>query len=93
MYCEKDHDKHNLFPFGTNMSSKDDLEKKKDELRTKIDKLKKDIKNIKNILDKTLENMKYFYKVYTSIIDNYNLKKINYEIIYNINKEIINNKI
>jgi hypothetical protein len=93
MYCEKDHDKHNLFPFGTNIASKDDLEKKKDELRTKIDKLKNNVENIKNILDKTLENMEYFYKVYTSIIDNYNFKKINYEIIYNINKAIINNKI
>ena len=44
-------------------------------------------------MDKTFENMEYFYKVYTSIIDNYNLKKINYELIYNINKTIINNKI
>ena len=93
LYCEKDHDKHNLFPFGKNIPNKDDLEKKKDELRTKIDKLKNNIEDIKNILDKTFENMQYFYKVYTSIIDNYNFKKINYELIYNIDKAIINNKI
>ena len=28
MYCEKDHDKHNMFPFGTNIPNKDNLEKK-----------------------------------------------------------------
>ena len=93
IYCEKEHNKHNLFLFGINIPRKGDLEKKKDELKNKIDILKNNIEDIKNILDKTFENMKHFYKIYTSIIDYYDLKKINYQIIYNINKGIINNKI
>ena len=93
MYCEKDHNKHNLFTFGPNIPNNDILQKKKDELRIKIDKLKNNIEDIKNILNKTFENMEYFYKIYVDIIDNYNFKKINYELIYNINKAILNNKI
>ena len=62
------------------------------ELKSKIEIVKKDIKEIIMKLNKTIENMEYFYNISNDIINNYDNKKINYEILYNINN-IFNNNI
>ena len=67
----------------------DSLKIKMKELKERIDILKKDIKKMINILNKTIENLDYCYNINNDIINNYNNKRINYEILYNINN--INN--
>ena len=91
MYCEKEHNNHEIISFGKILPNIDDIKIKMKELKEKIDQLKNDIKEMINILNKTMENIEYYYKISNDIINNYNNKKINYEILYNINN--IYNKI
>ena len=62
------------------------------ELRTSIDKLKINIEQIKNKLDKVIENMEIYYNINNDIINKYEKKNRNYEILHNL-IEINNNNI
>jgi hypothetical protein len=92
MYCLNEHDKHKIINYGSILPNLDSLKIKMKELKERIDILKKDIKKMINILNKTIENLDYCYNINNDIFNNYNNKKINYEILYNINN-INNNNI
>jgi len=90
--CEKEHIKHEM------ISLRDMIIDKK-ELLIKLDNLKKPINLFNDKINKIIEianivkiNIEKFYKFSEYIINNYNQKERNYEILHNIN-EIINNNI
>ena len=92
IYCEKEHNNHNKINIGELLPINENLKLKLDELRIKIDKMKSNVEEIKNILNKYIEIMENFFKLNNDIINNFDNKKLNYEILYNI-KEITNNNI
>ena len=86
MYCEKNHNSHDIISFGKVMSIVEKLGNNKVKLKEAIDKFKRDIEEMINILKKTIENIQHYYNITDDImnINNDNNRKINYEILYNI---------
>ena len=87
--CEEDHINHNTIYLGDIINKK--------ELENKIEKLKTDIEicnnNINEIIDKmniVKKNINKYYKIIIEIVNNYDIKKRNYNILFNL-KEINNN--
>ena len=84
MNCENKHDnKHHIISFKSILPEENIKEELK-EFRKKIDKLNDNIKEIKDILNKVTENMEIYYKIVYDIVNNYNKKQKNYEIMKNI---------
>jgi uncharacterized coiled-coil DUF342 family protein len=79
MYCENEHNNHELIYFGKMIPNIDDYKLKLKELRNKIDEFRKQINDIINKLNNVNENIELYYKIYERILDNYKFKKINYE--------------
>ena len=73
------------------MPNKDELIKKNKLLKEYIDLFNKNVKIIINILNEVMNKINIYYKINEDIINNYNNKNINYEIIYNLNKIKDNN--
>ena len=48
--------------------------------------MEKEIREIKNICDTFIENIKKYYKIYSDVINNFNNKNRNYQILKNINE-------
>jgi len=92
MYCENEHSNHEIISYGKIFPNIENIKMKRNELKEKIDKLKNDINEMLNILITTIENIEYYYSILNDIINNYNKKKVNYEILYSINN-IYNNNI
>ena len=93
MYCEKNHNNHNIISFGKMMPIVEKLGNNKVILKETIGKFKRNIEEMINILNKTIENIQHYYNITVDImnINNENNRKINYEILYNINKIYDNN--
>ena len=62
-----------------------------DELRKEIDLFNENVKKIINKLKKVMDNIEIYYKINNDIMNNYEIKEINYETLQNINE--INNSI
>ena len=60
-----------------------------EEMKLKIEKFNKNIKDIIEKLNKTLNKIKAYYKIFSNITNNYDIININYQILNNIN-EILN---
>ena len=91
MNCENKHDnKHHIIYFKS-ILPKDNIKEEIKEFWKKIDKLKNNITEIKDILNKVSENMEIYCKIVYDIVNNYNKKQKNYEIMKNISlvKDII----
>jgi len=89
--CEGDHKNHNKIYFGDMMLNKDELIKKKNNLKKNIDIFIGEIKIIINILKEVIYKMNLCYKINEDIINNYNIKNRNYELLYTLNKINENN--
>ena len=74
------------------LPKKEDLIKTKDEIKSTIDKFNSQIRALISILNDVKDKINMYYKIYEDIINNYDNKNRNYEIIYNIN-QLQNNKI
>ena len=85
-FCEKAHKEHNLIPLGTISPSYQELKAKVDEIKNKIDKFKNSIEEIIERLNKIKDFMNCYFDILTFIINNYDEKKINYEVICNIRR-------
>jgi len=85
IYCKKVHNNHELISFDKIMPNINEIKLKMKELKENINKFKEEIKSMIYILNKTMENIEHYYDINKYIINNYNNKKLNYEIIYNIN--------
>ena len=88
--CEDEHLEHDCIYIVKIMKKKEDLLKKLDELRKYIDIVNKDIEEIIEKLNKTKEYYEKYYEMEKYMINNYDIKNRNYEILFNLN-EITNN--
>jgi surface protein len=89
--CEQEHNNHKIINDGKLIPNIDKYKNRLKELRESIDKLKENINEIIDNLNKVIENMEIYYKISEEIINNYDNKNINYEILYNINNINISN--
>ena len=72
---------------------KEDLIKKKDELKYIINKFNSEIRVLISILNDVKDKINIYYRIYEDMVNNYDNKNRNYEIIYNINQIQNNNNI
>ena len=84
--CSKEHNTHEINLY--KIEEKDNKIKELEELRNKIDILNEDIKDIINKLNIVMKNIEIYYNICKNYINNYDIKKINYETLENINKII-----
>jgi len=90
MLCNNEHKNHDIIFIGDIIINKNEIENKTKEIKEKIDKFNNNIKEIINVIDEVQRNINKYYKIIIDIINNYDIKKINYEILFNL-KEIYNN--
>ena len=90
--CGKEHKNHKILLYEDIIPNNDKIKEYMKELKNSIDIFKKNIKEIINRLEKVKKNIEIYYYISNKIINNYVVKKRNYEILQNIN-EIKNNKI
>jgi hypothetical protein len=89
--CLDNHKDHEIYEYD-NIEDKNQKIKELNELKEKIDIFNININEIKKLLDNVMENIEIYYNICSSYINNYDINKINYETIENINK-IINRDI
>ena len=88
--CEKDHLIHDTINLGDMTPNEKELKEKLLELEKKINLLNENITEKSDISNKIKENINKYYQITHDIINNYNPKNINYEILFNL-KEILDN--
>jgi len=91
MICENDHDNHDIFYYKKKLPNKDDKLKEMNELKEMINKMNNNIEEIIKVLNKVKDNINNYYQIIFDIINNFEVKNRNYQILLNINE--INNKI
>ena len=84
--CEGEHKSHNIISFGSILVNKDESIEKNKDLRYYIDLFNNNVKIIINIANDVIDKMNKYYKIVEDIINNYDNKNRNYEILYNLNK-------
>ncbi len=87
--CENDHPEHEIISLGKLIPKENNLNKKIIDLKDSINKFKDEIKNIINILNKIKDNMDKYYLISKDIMNSFNIRTKNYEMLSNINE--INN--
>ena len=91
VYCEGEHNReHNLISYGKILPNVKEVEENIKLLRETIDKLKNCISHIIEKLNKTIENLEYYYNINNEIFKSYN--KMNHQNLFNI-KSINNSEI
>ena len=86
MECEAEHkDKQNLIYFRDILPNKVQLKTNLNELRTKIDKYEEKINEIKNIFDKIIASLEMYYEINNNLLNDYENKKKNYQLLNNLN--------
>ena len=86
MECEQLHQNHNIIYFGKILPQSDAIKKQIEESRKNIDNFNNNINDIIKKLEKVKENIEKLYKINFDIINNYDVKNVNYELLQNINK-------
>ena len=89
MECEQLHQNHNIKYFGKILPKSDVIKLQIEESRKNIDIFNNNINDIIKKLEKVKDNIEKLYKINCEIINNYDVKNVNYELLQNINK--INN--
>ena len=89
--CLDQHKIHTMINFNHILPNMANLEKKKNELKYKIYLINNEAKMLKAVLNEVIDKLNKYYKIYEDIILNYDKKKINYEIICNLNQFERNN--
>ena len=84
LFCEKDHNNHDILSFGKEIKNIEKSKSQKEELRKTLDNFRNTIEEIKNILDKIVFKLEKYYIINDYIINNFNNKELNYEILHNI---------
>lgn len=93
MDSQMEHNNHEIKEFSTFMPNINELKEKNKSLKLKVNILKDNINNIINILNKTMENIEHYYSIINEINNSYDSKRINYEILKNIEEINDNNNI
>ena len=89
--CEGHKDHKRIF-FADILPKKKDLVEKKEEVKLTINKFNSQIRALISILNDVKKKINIYYRIYENMINNYDNKKRNYEIIYNL-IQLQNNKI
>ena len=92
--CEKPHKNHNLIYFGDLIPDINKINNIMIKLRDEIDNFKLAIKGLIDKLNKIIENIEIYYKIYELIVNYYKKNSYNYEILENIShidENVINN--
>ena len=86
MECEAEHkDRQNLIYFRDILPNKVQFKTNLSELRVKIDKYKEKIIEIKNIFDKIIASLETYYEINENLLNDYEKKKKNYQLLNNLN--------
>ena len=80
------HNHHKRILFTDILLKKDDLLKTKNELKLTIYKFKSEIKILTSILNDVMNKINIYCKIIEDMVDNYDNKKTNFEIIFNLNQ-------
>ena len=86
MKCVKEHDNHDIIDFGLILINEEDIVKDKNKLKECINKFNEEINHVIDKLNKLKKYMEIYYDIYNNITINYNIEKINYQILQNINE-------
>ena len=89
--CTGEHSEHNIINYQSILPKEEEKLKDLEKLRNKMDQMSQYLNEIINIFQETIKNFEILYDIEKNIIDNYNIKNINYEILNNI-REIDNNE-
>ena len=89
--CETEHLGHDGIYLGSIILKKEELEKKLNELRKYIDSFNEDINRIIQIINNVKEIFEKYYEIEKDMINNYDIRNRNYEILFNLNEIIENN--
>ena len=90
--CQKEHKGHYILLFGEILADKNELQDKLSCLGNEIDIFNNNINEIINKLNKVRNNMEILYKIFSNMVEKYDEKYLNYEILMTLNN-INNNKI
>ena len=83
--CIENHDDHEIINYQNILPKKNEKLKECENLRIKIDKMTEYINELFNIFQKIIKNYEIFYEIQMDIINNFDIKNLNYEMLYNIN--------
>ena len=85
--CNNEHNNHEIINYGDIKFNINDIINQKNEIRKTIDEFNKDAKEIKEInneYNKVSQNFEIYFDLFDGIINNYNLKNIDYQTIQNL---------
>ena len=88
--CIEEHNDHEIINYQSILPKIDDKLNELKQLKDKIDRMTEFFNEFIHILKETIKNSELLYDIQMNIINNYNIKNLNYELLYNI-KEIDNN--
>ncbi len=83
--CEKEHINHKKISLGEILLDKNKLEENKNKLRKILDEFENDIKIIIDKLNNVLKNMEKYYNIFDDLMGGYEIKKINFHLLKNLN--------
>ena len=86
LICNKEHLNHNLQSFENIISSPDSKRAEFDKLKNEINIFNNHVKKIISGLNQLMENMETYYKIFDNILNNYNIKNNNYQVLMNLNQ-------
>ena len=84
--CEKNHNNHETISYGKIIPNENELRNKLNEIRDIITLFNNDIIKIINKLNKVINSIKSIYNINNEFIQNFNIKKVNFQILQNINE-------
>ena len=90
--CE-DHDKHETVSLGDLKPNMEEKKKVLNEMKAVIDAIDKKIKEVIDILNRFSNALKVYYDINNKIINNYDVKSRNYQVLQNLKEISLNNKI
>ena len=90
--CENEHTNENSLIYYKDILP-DINDTNKEEMKLKTEQFNNNIKDIIEKLNKTMNKIKSYYKIYSNFVNNYDMININYQILININEILKYNKI
>jgi len=93
LLCENKHENHNIINFKNIIKNKEDLNEQMKRLNLNIAKFKKEIKEIINRLNDVIIKIEKFYQITNNLVNKFEIKYRNYELLHNIYELTYNNNI
>jgi len=84
MACENEHKDHNIVYFGDIFTDKEKIKNDINEIKSYIEKFNGEIEKIISELNKIKDNIEIYYKICNEVVNDYETKKRNYQLLMNI---------